>query len=1012
MKKSDGQKKNTGIRIIGNSKDPVYTYNTVKGLSVIRNSLLRFEKLRKIKLAVFVFFLSAMLAVTGASHTVKKPASATVLPVYSTDVDLAGYLSETEKSSYYAWRGEVVLSGEIAPEKFLSDTLKGYLNGEYNILFSLEKSKMSMSGGKYIFNVKIDTTKIPRGLHTLSIYDGKVSEADEPLWEFPVYMDNAVMGKANANCNLREIPTTRDNTPLILVLSGHTVEVLGWEKGLYPDEFDTDTWYRVRYTTSSRVYEGYMFHSLVDLQPVGISSLEISSPKSVIEDFDPGKKTYNVHLPYDATEISISDIVRSEKSGRVEVFLNGAKKQAPYKNLGLKEGNNKIEIVFTPGSSSDTKSAKYTYNIHRIDKETEDRFRSHLENFPDSYKNSLLKMHSQYPQWVFIPHETGHSWDYVISRQDAGNVSLIWSPPSNPRPDEYVKDPTVVDGSSFVRASTAAIEYYVDPRNFLSERRIFQFEQLTFQPEIHKLEGVERIVSGSGLSGKADMFFEAAQKSGVSPYHLASRSRLELGNPLSRIATGKYDKWDGKYWGLYNFYNIGTAGSITDPDILIRNGLEFALGNYPNGKPRPFTPERYKEYLFPWDTEQKAITGGARFIGNNYINAGQDTLYYQRFNPINPGSHQYMQNVEAPLHESYSVRNAYNALGMYDSDLVFKIPVYEEMPELKAPRPDDTNTLDTLSVKGYSFPREFDAFFSGPYTLSVPFEEEKVEISASSPNKNARITGTGEIYLKEGDNIITVSCIPVSGETRYYKINITREPREESTDNRLSSLSVKGYQILPEFRESNNGPYTLKVSEGTEKITIQASARSPLATVSGPGEKVLNYGVNKFSVTVTAADGTKRIYRIDVTREYPRISRGGYVFNDDEIISGIDPLTTVSDMKKGFNTSDVEYKFINSSGKKLDDKSHVGTGTSVEIYVDGKKTEEYTLVIFGDINGDGRANSTDIAFLRAHILRINPIECKYILKAADINGDGRANSTDIALLRAHILRISPINQKK
>lgn len=38
-------------------------------------------------------------------------------------------------------------------------------------------------------------------------------------------------------------------------------------------------------------------------------------------------------------------------------------------------------------------------------------------------------------------------------------------------------------------------------------------------------------------------------------------------------------------------------------------------------------------YLNGWTTVEKAIIDGARFIGNNYIKAGQNTLYKMRWNP-------------------------------------------------------------------------------------------------------------------------------------------------------------------------------------------------------------------------------------------------------------------------------------------------------------------------------------------------------------------------------------------
>ena len=46
-----------------------------------------------------------------------------------------------------------------------------------------------------------------------------------------------------------------------------------------------------------------------------------------------------------------------------------------------------------------------------------------------------------------------------------------------------------------------------------------------------------------------------------------------------------------------------------------------------------------------WDTVKKAIVGGAKFIANSYINQGQNTLYKMRWNPENPGDHQYATDI-------------------------------------------------------------------------------------------------------------------------------------------------------------------------------------------------------------------------------------------------------------------------------------------------------------------------------------------------------------------------------
>ena len=120
--------------------------------------------------------------------------------------------------------------------------------------------------------------------------------------------------------------------------------------------------------------------------------------------------------------------------------------------------------------------------------------------------------------------------------------------------------------------------------------------------------------------------------------------------------------------GIYNYYNIGAYGS--NP---VLRGVVAAAGYVDDNNGTP------------WNTREKAIKYGASFIANGYINQGQDTLYYQKFN-TGPNAtatrytHQYMTNILAPASESLSTYNSYSNLKLLDKAYVFKIPVYNSMP--------------------------------------------------------------------------------------------------------------------------------------------------------------------------------------------------------------------------------------------------------------------------------------------------------------------------------------------
>ncbi|MBF1341746.1 MAG: SH3 domain-containing protein, partial [Mogibacterium diversum] len=215
------------------------------------------------------------------------------------------------------------------------------------------------------------------------------------------------------------------------------------------------------------------------------------------------------------------------------------------------------------------------------------------------------------------------------------------------------------DGSTWFNASSQVVGYYMDPRNFINENNIYMFEDLSYQ-SYQSQAAVSKIISGTALERNgfmASWFVSAGKENGMSPIALAARARQETGG--GSIAISGYIFPDGKY--AYNPYNIG-AYSNANP---VMRGLEYAKKQ-------------------GWDTKQKAVFGGAKFIASGYIKQGQNSVYFQRFNVANGaakvGTHQYMTNISACYTESISTKNSYSAYGITNESLVFVIPIYTNMP--------------------------------------------------------------------------------------------------------------------------------------------------------------------------------------------------------------------------------------------------------------------------------------------------------------------------------------------
>lgn len=158
---------------------------------------------------------------------------------------------------------------------------------------------------------------------------------------------------------------------------------------------------------------------------------------------------------------------------------------------------------------------------------------------------------------------------------------------------------------------------------------------------------------------------------------MASRIKQEVGPFLTHNSISGTVKG---FEGLYNFYNIG-ATSSAEPMGAIKNGLQYAK----DGKGA--SQQTKDKYLIPWENKEKAITGGAIFIGASYINVGQNTIYLQKFDVNDDRSdnlfwHQYMTNVLAPYSESKSIYNGYKNSGLINTPMTFIIPIYNNMPQI------------------------------------------------------------------------------------------------------------------------------------------------------------------------------------------------------------------------------------------------------------------------------------------------------------------------------------------
>lgn len=415
------------------------------------------------------------------------------------------------------------------------------------------------------------------------------------------------------------------------------------------------------------------------------------------------------------------------------------------------------------------------------------------QGFPESYKPALRKLHAAYPYWQFKIYNTGLDWNTAVTSETKAGKSLIsnsnsdaWKSFEDGAYDWATDAHKIFDGISWVAASKATVSYYMDPRNFMNEKNIFMFEALSYEPAYQKSEGVATILSGTIYGGASytytddsgaqitktyqDTFIDAAAISGTSPFHLASRMRQEVVTGQSSVSNSVTGTVPG-YEGIYNFFNIGATDSAGGG--AVEKGLAYAA--------------TAGTYLRPWNNPYKSICGGAMYIGSNYINRGQNTLYLERFNvtPQSTYEHQYMTNVTAAYSESLKTYEAYKSW-MAAQAIIFYIPVYNGMPGEACAVPsgntNPNNCLKALSIRGSATQTEYataPAFTPGDratttYTVSVPATEGSVTVSAQTASTKAKLEGTGTIDISQAGATATLTVTAANGDKRTYNIIINR----------------------------------------------------------------------------------------------------------------------------------------------------------------------------------------------------------------------------------------------
>ena len=596
--------------------------------------------------------------------------------------------------------------------------------------------------------------------------------------------------------------------------------------------------------------------------------------------------------------------------------------------------------------------------------------RSGIGSFPVEYQEYLNNLRELHPNWTFDAYYTGISWsDFLANETDHSHNRIIASS------DPSWKCSCGNVASGYACASSSIISYYADPRNFLNEINVFQFLEISYNSNVHTLSGIEAIIRNTFMNTRiqctnkagqninmtyAEIILDAAKKSNMSPYSIATKIIQEVGSNGSSSITGTVPGYEG----FYNFYNYGAY----DSGNAIANGLQYAKTK-------------------GWNNQYDAIVEGACLLADSYTNAGQNTAYFYKWDVVgssilkagysqnvttsNLFRHQYMTNVQDPNSQSNILYNTYVKTNAIDGNLNFIIPVYNDMPstnKIPSELTDGDGELHYVNCTDGLFVR-------------------------SAPNTSGTILAT--LYKDTTVAVLQKDCSTDSSGRVWSKVKL--------------SSGIIGYTASQYLTPSNSNNY----SESTESVIATAHTTYALKLRSSAT-------TSSVMLLLVPEGGEVSILQKDVAYS------DGYTwhkvkYNNTTGYVARDYLTDITGDNNNSNSNQSDNTSVEKSYSKIDgDKLLIVPGATLENIENAsgeiktgstitKDGIQYTAVVLGDVNGDGKINTGDTFNLKTVIMNISQFNSEACREAADINRDNKINTGDSFILKKHVVNIENIS---
>jgi len=536
-------------------------------------------------------------------------------------------------------------------------------------------------------------------------------------------------------------------------------------------------------------------------------------------------------------------------------------------------------------------TAKYT---------TDKNFESEIAGFPESYKNRLRALHAEYPNWKFVVQNVDISWDEVIRNESIVGVNLVkknakssWKSTARGAYNWSNGTWPGFDSNEWVAASESIIRYYMDPRNFLDSTNIFQFLNHGYTTGEQTEEGVEKMLKGTFMESKSSVKSNVPSVTSA-PTTSATTSATTAASTIQAQNVGPVADPNEKVELVGPTAESLTAATLPKEELPTVEDKDNGPG-YTEPAPAPvfestteFNDTEHGPGVVNSDSIKESVSASnstntstsASSAGENANALSNGTTYVDMIMDAAKSSGVNPYVIAAMLIQEQGVKGTSGlisgASGIYN---FFNIEAYQSGNQSA------TSRGLAWAGSGNTYLRPWNTkakaiiggamFYGSTYSKAGQntFYLKKFNVLGENKYKHQYMTNIegaknegamlSRAYSEEDKKGVFTFHIPVYKD--MPEVPEAMPTGDGSPNNRLSSLSISGYNITPGF-SSDNYSYTVELPSNVNNVNIKANAADASATVSGSGDIELNSSNSTVDIIVTAQNGTKEKYSINIKR--------------------------------------------------------------------------------------------------------------------------------------------------